>query len=447
MDRRVFLALAAAGVAGPALAQLAIPPTASPAAPSGAPTPIATPAGLLGATGEGYFIDWLNDFYAKALAAGVARAVLDSALSGLSPDPRVVALDSRQPEFARPVSDYVRSAMDPERIAVGRAKMHAVPELRTIELTWGVPPEILVAIWAMESRFGAHTGGMDVIRSLASLAALGRRRPWAEGELMACLKILAEGDASRATLRGSWAGAMGQTQMLPSTFLTYAVDGDGDGRRDIWNSAPDALASAANLLAHDGWRRDEGWAREVILPPGFDYGLAEGPADVPYDWAGRGAARADGLAWNKTEAAAPCVLLLPSGAAGPAFLALPNHFVIRKYNNSLAYALSIGLLADAFAGAPPLRAPWPQEAALSLNDRLAAQSALASLGYNPGNPDGVIGVSTRKALRAWQKAQRLPADGYLSPDMVRRLKAAAPAAASPAAAAPAAASPQTLTPS
>jgi lytic murein transglycosylase len=428
MDRRVFLALAVASVAGRAIAQSVVPPAAgaAPAAP--------TPAGLLGVTGEGYFIDWLNGFYAQALAAGVDRGVLDRALSGLSPDHRVVALDSRQPEFARPVSDYIRSAMDPQRIAVGREKMHAIPQLPTIEQVWGVPREILIAIWAMESRFGEHTGDMDVVRSLATLAALGRRRPWAEGELMACLKIIAAGDAPRDRLRGSWAGAMGQTQMLPSTYLAYAADGAGDGRRDIWNSAPDALASAANLMSHDGWRRDEGWAREVILPPGFDYGLAEGPADVPYTWAGRGAARADGRPWSDTEAAAPCILLLPSGAQGPAFLALPNHFVIRKYNNSLAYALSVGLLADAFTGSPPLRTAWPQEASLSLNDRLAAQSALASLGYNPGNADGVIGAATRQALRAWQKAQHLPADGYLSPDMVRRLKAATSA-------------PQTLTPS
>jgi membrane-bound lytic murein transglycosylase B len=433
MDRRVFLALAAASVAGASVAQVSTNATPAAAPPR--------PADLLGATGEGYFIDWLNGFYAQALAAGVSRGIMDGALSGLSPDPRVLALDSRQPEFARPVGDYIRGAVSEQRIAVGRGKMQSIPELQTIEQVWGVPREILIAIWAMESRFGVQTGDMDVIRSLATLAALGRRRPWAEGELMACLKILGQGDAPRAMLRGSWAGAMGQTQMLPSTYLAYAADGNGDGRRDIWNSAPDALASAANLLSHDGWRRDEGWAREVVLPGGFDYGLAEGPADVPYTWSGRGAARADGQAWSAADAAAPCILLLPAGAQGPAFLALPNHFVIRKYNNSLAYALSVGLLADAFAGAPPPRAPWPVETTLSLNDRLAAQTALASLGYNPGNADGVIGVSTRQALRAWQKAQGLPADGYLSPDVVRRLRAAAMGAAAPAPPA------RTLTPS
>jgi membrane-bound lytic murein transglycosylase B len=289
----------------------------------------------------------------------------------------------------------------------------------------------------MESKFGAQMGGMDIIRCLATLAALGRRRAWAESELMAALKILADGDAPRERLKGSWAGAMGQTQMLPSTYLSSAADGDGDGKRDIWGSAPDALASAANLLAKDGWRRDEDWAREVILPAGFDYGLSEGPSEVPYWWAGKGALRADGAAWSAADAAAKCILLLPSGAAGPAFLALPNHFVIRKYNNSLAYALAVGLLADAFAGAPPLVRPWPQETPLSLDDRLAAQTALASLGYNPGQADGVIGLGTRQALRAWQQAEGIPADGYLSTEVVARLKASP--RASPA--------PQTLTPS
>ncbi len=422
MDRRHFLAFAVAGLARSATAQ-------APAAP--------TPAELLGASGEPYFIDWLNGFYAHALAAGTPRTVLDSALSALSPDPRVLALDTKQPEFARPVSDYLRGAVNDERIRIGREKRAAIPELETIEQVWGVPREILIAIWAMESKFGVQQGGMDIIRCLATLAALGRRRTWAESELMAALKILADGDAPRERLKGSWAGAMGQTQMLPSTYLSSAADGDGDGKRDIWGSAPDALASAANLLAKDGWRRDEDWAREVILPAGFDYGLSEGPSEVPYWWAGKGAQRADGAAWSEADAAAKCILLLPSGAAGPAFLALPNHFVIRRYNNALAYALAVGLLADAFAGAPPLVRAWPHETPLSLDDRLAAQTALASLGYNPGQADGVIGLGTRQALRAWQKSQAIPADGYLSADMVARLKASLRAPPTP----------QTLTPS
>ena len=407
MDRRVFLSFALA---------FAVPAASLAQAP--------TPADLLGVSGETYFTAWLNDFYARALAAGFARSLIDRELSGLAPDPRVAALDAAQPEFARPVSAYINGAISQGRIAAGRAKAGAISQFASIEAAYGVPRDILVGVWAMESDFGALQGNFDIVRSLATLAAAGRRRPWAEGELLAALRILAAAQVSRAKLRGSWAGAMGQTQLLPSTYLSSAVDGDGDGRRDIWASAPDALASAANLLAKGGWRRGEGWAREVILPAGFDYGLSEGPRQPPPWWREKGVRRADGLAWSGTDAAAPAVLALPAGASGPAFLLLPNHFAIRTYNNSIAYALAVGLLADRFAGTGLLRTPWPRETPLSLTERLDAQSALIKLGFNPGQPDGVVGVGTRAALRAWQKSVGLAADGYLSPDMVRRLRAA-----------------------
>jgi lytic murein transglycosylase len=288
-----------------------------------------------------------------------------------------------------------------------------------------VPREILLAVWAMESAFGKIQGNFDVVRSMASLAADGRRRNWAEGELIAALKIIASGEATRAQLKGSWAGAMGQTQFLPSNYLTTAVDWDGDGRRDIWGSDSDSLASAANLLAKGGWSRGVGWAKEVILPAGFDYSLAEGPREIPASWEAKGVRRADGLPWTPADAASPAGLILPAGWAGPAFLVLPNHFAIRSYNNSTSYALGIGLLADRFAGAGPLVTPWPVETPLSLADRMAAQIALGRLGFDPGPADGVVGAGTRKALRAWQQNRRLPPDGYLSMDMVTRLKAEA----------------------
>jgi lytic murein transglycosylase len=351
--------------------------------------------------------------------------VLDRELSGLSSDPRIVAFDARQPEFARPVSAYIAGVVSDARVATGRAKRGAIPQFGAIEQTYGVPRDILIAVWAMESNFGALQGDFDIVRSLATLAAAGRRRPWAEGELLAALKIIGDGDAPRWKLRGSWAGAMGQTQLLPSTYLSSAVDGDGDGRRDIWGSAPDALASAANLLAKGGWRRGQGWAREVILPAGFDYGLSENATEVPAWWRSKGARRADGTTWSPADADAAAMLLLPSGAAGPAFLALPNHFAVRTYNNSIAYALGVGLLADRFAGGGPLRTPWPLETPLSLTDRLDAQTALIKLGFNPGDADGAIGLKTRQALRAWQRGQGLPADGYLSPQIVARLRKAA----------------------
>jgi lytic murein transglycosylase len=407
MHRRLFLALALAGAA-PGVATLAQP----------------APADLLGATGEPYFIAWLNAFYQRALAAGVARPLLDRELSGLSSDPRITAFDARQPEFARPVSVYIENTVSDARVALGRQKRVSIAQFAGIEKTYGVPRDILIAVWAMESNFGVLQGDFDIIRCLATLAAAGRRRDWAEGELLAALKIIGDGDAARWKLRGSWAGAMGQTQFLPSTYLSSAVDGDGDGRRDIWGSAPDALASAANLLVKGGWRRGESWAREVILPSGFDYGLSENAREVAAWWRAKGARRADGSAWSAADADAPAMLLLPCGAAGPAFLALPNHFAIRTYNNSIAYALAVGLLADRFAGGGSLRTPWPKETPLSLTDRLDAQTALIRLGFNPGAPDGAIGLMTRQALRAWQKSQGLPADGYLSPAIVGRLRGA-----------------------
>lgn len=381
------------------------------------------PADLLGATGEAYFIDWLNDYYGRALAAGTPKMVLDRELSGISPDPRVGLHDAGQPEFARPVSAYIQGAVSADRIAIGMKKRTSISQFPAIEERYGVPREILIGIWAMESGFGAQQGDMDIIRCLATLAALGRRRAWAEGELTAALKIISSGEAPRSQLKGSWAGAMGQTQFIPSAYLATAVDGDGDGRRDIWNSAPDALASAANLLDRGGWRRGETWAREVILTRPFDYSLAEGPKQLPSWWADKGARRADGLPWNRADAAAPAQLLLPAGLNGPAFLIFQNHLAIRTYNNSVAYALAVGLLADRMAGGGPLKTPWPKETPLSLTDRMDAQTALQKLGYNPGQPDGVIGLGTRQALRAWQKAKGLPADGYLSLDMIGRLKA------------------------
>jgi hypothetical protein len=218
---------------------------------------------------------------------------------------------------------------------------------------------------------------------------------------------------------------MGQTQLLPSTFLSTAVSADGKGKPDIWNSSADALASAANLLSKAGWKRLEGWAVEVRLAPKFDYGLSEGPKQPPAWWADKGARRADLRAWSAADAASQAVLLLPAGAEGPAFLAFPNHFVIRTYNNSLAYALTVGLLADRIGGAGPLATAWPKETPLSLEDRMESQQALAKLGYSPGPPDGQVGLGTRQALRAWQKDRGLPADGYLSPAIVAKLKAAA----------------------
>ena len=419
MDRRSFIVLLAAGCADPTANMLPVaasPVTAAPTAGSGDPD----------------FDAWAREFHGRARAAGLSAAVLDREMAGLTPNARVMTLDSAQPEFSKPIGDYIKGTVSDDRIARGQRFRTDLPFWSEIESRYGVPREILIAIWAMESGFGAIQGDFDIVRSMASLAYHGRRRAWAEGELIAALRIIGSGEATRERLKGSWAGAMGQTQFLPSNYLSTAVDADGDGRRDLWGSRHDALASAANLLAKGGWVRGVGWAREVIVPPGFDYALTEGPREPPAWWANLGVRRADGLAWNAADQAAPAMLIAPAGASGPSFLLLPNHFAIRKYNNSTAYALGIGLLADRFAGGGPLVRPWPVETPLSLPDRISAQVALAKLGFSPGEPDGVVGVNTRTALRAWQKSRGIVADGYLSADMVRRLNVEAAGAPTPA---------------
>ncbi|HJV40929.1 lytic murein transglycosylase [Caulobacter sp.] len=425
LDRRVFLVLFLAGCAETSTYRPA-PLPHTPAPPQQAQPPETPPATLPPAPAEELAFDaWLKDFRGRAMAAGLSAELLDRELSGLTPDPKVISLDGRQPEFSKPIGTYIAGVVSDDRIAIGRAKREQLAYLPQIEARYGVPRDILLAVWAMESAFGQLQGRFDVVRSMASLAADGRRRAWAEGELIAALKIIDSGEVTRDQLKGSWAGAMGQTQFIPSNYRTTAVDFDGDGKRDIWGSDADSLASAANLLVKGGWKPGVGWANEVILPAGFDYSLAEGPREIPAWWEAKGVRRADGLPWTAADAAQPAGLILPAGAAGPAFLALPNHFAIRAYNNSTAYALGIGLLADRFAGGGPLVTPWPVETALSLSDRMAAQIALARVGFSPGPADGVIGAGTRKALRAWQQSQQLPADGYLSSDMVARLKAQA----------------------
>jgi len=379
------------------------------------------------------FDAWASQFYPKALRAGVPRQVVEREMAGLTPDPRVTNRDSRQPEFSQPISTYITGAVTPGTVSGGERRRAEVPNLADIEQTYGVPREILIAIWSRESAFGAIQGDFDVIRSMASLAAQGRRRDWAEGELIAALKIIASGEVGRAQLKGSWAGAMGQTQFIPSGFVSTAVDGDGDGRRDIWGDPADALASAANLLAKGGWVRGQSWAVEVTAPAGFDFAMTEGPKLSPDAWAALGVLRADGRPWSDIDKAADAQLLAPAGAKGPLFLLFPNHFAIRKYNNSVAYALAVGLLADRVAGGPPLHTPWPPETPLSLADRMTAQRALAALGFYSGQPDGVVGIGTRASLRAWQKARGLTADGYLSPDMIARLKTETSGSGAPAA--------------
>lgn len=404
--------------------------TALAAAATAAPDPPETPPGPGGPAGaqpagsdEAYFETWKADFIRRALAREWPAEVLQRELGALTPNPKVLVQDVGQPEFSKPFGDYIKTAVSAERIEAGRDYRATLAWLPELETRYGVPRDILIGVWAMESAFGAIQGDYDVVQAVATLAANGRRRDWAEAQLFAALRILATMPIPREQLKGSWAGAMGQTQFIPETYLSTAVDADGDGKRDIWSSSQDALGSAANLLRKEGWKAGQGWHREVTLPAGFDYGLAEGPRQAFAAWNALGVKTADGQPFVAADAPLEAGLIIPQGWKGPAFLVFPNHFVIRRYNNSTAYALAVGLLADRVGGAGALVADWPAEGPLARADRIGAQEALAKAGFNPGAADGVIGTNTRAQLRLWQKARGFPADGHLTPELAQQLMA------------------------
>ena len=419
MHRRAFLGSAAASFAFlPALPQV---PYASLGAMGSSPQPQPAVGGL----SPEVFAAWLADFRVRAAAAGLPPDFLTLELAGLAPDPTAVAQDARQPEFSKPVSAYLAVAVSDGQVSAGRAHRQAA-WLDPVALRYGAPAGVLVAIWGMESAYGRLQGDHDIVRAFATLAAQGRRREWAEGQLLVTLKLIASGGATRDQLKGSWAGAMGQTQFTPEDYVRYAVDADGDGVRDIWRSAPDALGSSANFLkVKAGWRLGEGWQREVTTPAGFDYALVEAPARPWADWAALGVRTADGEVLRPADRQAPAQLLMPMGWRGPAILVFPNHFAIRAYNNSVSYALAVGLLAQEVDGGSGLLRPWPEDRPTTEADRRAAQLALSRAGFDPGAIDGVLGSGVRRAARSWQQARGLPADGYLSYDLIQRLKSEA----------------------
>ncbi|MBD9416921.1 lytic murein transglycosylase [Pseudomonas sp. PDM16] len=367
------------------------------------------------------FEDWRDRFRTKALSSGIKPPVFDQAFAGVAPDLSVVKADGAQPEFTRPVWEYLDGAISPLRVRRGQAllEQHA-STLDTIEQRYGVDRETLVSIWGMESSFGQFMGEQSVIRSLATLAYEGRRPQFAEDQLLAALQILQSGDISATGLRGSWAGAMGQTQFIPTTYLTHAVDFDGDGRRDIWNSSADALASAAHYLQASGWQKGRAWGIQVALPSGFDYALADSEIRKTYaQWYELGV---KGTPTNVAPNDAG-YLLLPAGHRGPAFLVFRNFGAILKYNNSSSYALAVGLLGQRLNGGGPLLANWPKdERPLGRSERIELQEGLTAKGYEPGAADGIIGANTRRAVRAFQQSLGLPADGYPTPALLQQLR-------------------------
>ena len=410
-----FTTLVVAALAGCGSSPPAAPPAAD-AATVGAASKAVEEAAL-----QAGFDRWVMGFRADARAAGIDEATLRVAFDNVQYLPRVVELDRAQPEFTRTVWDYLDSAVS-QRVALGQDKLVQVSsDTAAAAARFGVPPSILVAIWGVESNFGSHVGDLPTIDALATLGFDGRREAWARGQLLAALKILQSGDIARAQMIGSWAGAMGQTQFLPSVFLASAVDANGDGRRDIWGSLPDVMASTANFLERSGWRSGQPWGVEVRLPPAFDVGRADPTVQQSTErWASEGVRSLDGAPLPVLGDAA---ILLPAGARGPAFMVGPNFRAILRYNNSTSYALAIGLLAQRLSGGPGVQAPWPRDlAALTRQQLLELQTALNQRGFDSGTPDGMMGPATRDALRRYQRSAGLPADGYPTLDLVQRLR-------------------------
>ena len=410
--------LAIFAVAGCASVPSAPPKLTAPATVAANPTPSESGE----ATQSQKFAQWVAEFTTFARAAGIEEATLHSAFDNVRLMPRVIQLDQSQPEFNRTVWSYLDNAVSPQRITKGQGKLLQLrPQRDALSARYGVPTEILVAIWGMESNYGGYVGDIPTIDALATLGFEGRREAWARGQLLAALKILQNGDIDRAQMIGSWAGAMGQTQFLPSNFLAYAVDADGDGRRDIWGSVPDVMASTANFLASSGWKAGQPWGLEVTLPPGFDYARADDAVRLPASaWATEGV-----QSMNRTPlpALTDSSILLPAGARGPAFLVGPNFRTILRYNNSTSYALAVGLLAQQVAGGGAVQAPWPRDMpALARSQLLALQTALNARGFDSGTPDGVMGPATRDGIRRYQRSLGLPADGYPTPELLQRLQ-------------------------
>jgi membrane-bound lytic murein transglycosylase B len=367
------------------------------------------------------FAQWRDAFRSEALQAGISAQLFDRAFAGVTPDPSVITADRSQPEFTRPVWQYLDGALSRQRVDGGKRLLSQhQATLDDIEKRYGVDRTTLVAIWGLESSYGQIVGDKGVIRSLATLAHEGRRPDFAKSQLLAALEIVDHGDVTADQLRGSWAGAMGQTQFIPTTYNTHAVDFDGDGRRDIWNSSADALASAAHYLQASGWKAGQPWGFEVRLPEAFDYALADSSIRKPLaEWRRLGLS---GLPAGMDEASAS--LLLPAGYRGPAFLVMDNFRAILRYNNSSSYALAIGLLSERFTGAGQVRASWPQgEQPLSRSERLELQERLANQGFDPGAADGIIGANTRNAIRSFQQQLGWPADGHPTQELLGRLRA------------------------
>jgi membrane-bound lytic murein transglycosylase B len=367
--------------------------------------------------------DFVRSLWPLAEAKGVSRSAFESAFAGYQYSSKIMELTGRQPEFSQTVQQYIDRRVTAAQARKGQSMRAEWNQTLTgAKQRWGVQPEIVLAIWGMETNYGGFMGGEHTVHALATLTEGGYRADFFRDELLTALRIISDGHVSADNMMGSWAGAMGHTQFMPSSFMRYAVDYNGDGRKDIWNSVQDALGSTANYLNSFGWRPGETWGYEVKLPAGFDFARARQMERAPLSqWQAMGIQRVSGRAFPRANDTGR--LYMPAGASGPAFLLLPNFDVIKRYNNSDSYALAVGHLADRILGGGGFATPWPAgDYALNKAQRAELQALLGRAGFDVGSPDGVVGPKTRAAVLAYQTRMGLPADGYISGRLLDTLK-------------------------
>ncbi|MGC1510125.1 lytic murein transglycosylase [Ketobacter sp.] len=359
----------------------------------------------------------------RARAEKIADDVVEKQLGAVQYVARVIELDRRQPEFSETFYNYLTLRVNDQRITQGRELLKKHYDL-LLKLThqYGVPPQYIVSFWGLETNFGTYLGKMNVLDSLATLACDPRRSEFFTKELMEALRLVETGVADHDTMLGSWAGAMGNMQFMPSAYRRFAVDGDGDGKADLWNSLPDAFTSAANFLQHLGWEKEVRWGREIRLPEKFDYALAGRDVTKPLkEWSRMGITDVTGNALPELDLKSS--VIIPAGHNGPSFMVYDNFHVIMDWNRSEFYAIAVGRLADRINGAGALKVPPPQTERMNRDDVRWIQEALNSLGYDTGEPDGIFGSRTKRALRDFQKSKNMVADGFPSEEVIARLKA------------------------
>jgi membrane-bound lytic murein transglycosylase B len=383
----------------------------------------AQPAAAADQAADAKFAAFVHDFRSLALAAGIKPETYDRSMAGISRNPRVEQANLQQPEFVKPIWEYLDTAVSDKRVAMGAQLFAAdAPMLAKLHTRFGVPPEYLVAIWGIESNYGDAMGHFNMFEALATLAYDGPRMDFGRKELIAAMKMEERDNLDPKQMTSSWAGAFGQTQFVPSSFLANGVDGDGDGKIDLWHSPADALASTGLLLANAGWKDGQPWGFEVTLPVGFDYGDADIETVKPVaEWKKIGVHKANGEQLAAGDR--PASIIVPAGARGPAFMVLDDFKTVLKYNNAQSYALAVCLLADRIKGGGPVIASWPRsETPLTRDERVAFQNDLKKLGYDPGDIDGVLGHKVRAAIRTFQKTIGLPADGFPTQDLLMRME-------------------------